>query len=67
MLLRLLFGIGSDPGKAAHHDPEAKKMAVKCDLCRDLAGAACEASCPTGAIVRVDPSAYIKDVMTVKV
>jgi thioredoxin reductase/Fe-S-cluster-containing hydrogenase component 2 len=66
MLLRLLFGIGGDPGKTAHHDPEAKKMAVKCDLCRDLAGAACEASCPTGAIVRVDPSAYIRDVMTVK-
>jgi Fe-S-cluster-containing hydrogenase component 2 len=43
---------------------ETRQMAVKCDLCRALpAGPACEASCPTGAIVRVDLKTYIDDVM----
>ena len=69
-LLRLLFGIGRDEGAAAHHGSgDVKKMAVKCDLCREredlkLPGAACERSCPTGAIIRVDPSTYINRVMS---
>jgi CRP-like cAMP-binding protein/thioredoxin reductase/Pyruvate/2-oxoacid:ferredoxin oxidoreductase delta subunit len=43
---------------------DTRKMAVKCDLCLGLAGGpACEASCPTGAIVRVNPKTYIDAVM----
>jgi thioredoxin reductase/CRP-like cAMP-binding protein/Pyruvate/2-oxoacid:ferredoxin oxidoreductase delta subunit len=67
-LLRLLFGIGG--GQTAHHSAgDVKKMAVKCDLCRErddlkLPGAACERSCPTGAIVRVDPSTHINRLMS---
>lgn len=57
-LVRLLFGAGNGPASNGHGD-DVKKIAVKCDLCRDLPGAACERSCPTGAIVRVDPHAYI--------
>jgi Fe-S-cluster-containing hydrogenase component 2 len=42
-------------------DPEqaAGKVAVKCDLCADIAGGpACVRSCPTGAAVRLDPRTY---------
>jgi Fe-S-cluster-containing hydrogenase component 2/CRP-like cAMP-binding protein len=59
-LLRLLFGIGERVAAGAHGHEDVKKIAVKCDLCKDLPGAACERSCPTGAIVRVDPSVYIQ-------
>ena len=68
-LLRFLFGVG-DNGAPIHHGAgDVKKMAVKCDLCREredlkLPGAACERSCPTGAIVRVDPSTYIDRLMS---
>jgi len=61
LLHRLLFG-SSTPhfDAAAHGHEDVKKKAVKCDLCRELpAGAACERSCPTGAIVRVRPATYI--------
>ncbi len=41
-----------------------KEFPVKCDLCAGLGGtAACETSCPTGAIVRVDPAAYLDEVL----
>ena len=62
-LLQILFGWGS---RHDEHDPHAKKMAVKCDLCAALPGrqsggaaSACEASCPTGAILRVAPKTYV--------
>lgn len=59
---RLMFGWGADPRVAfdphAHHEGQ-KKAAVKCDLCKGFGAAACEASCPTGAIVRVNPKAYV--------
>jgi Fe-S-cluster-containing hydrogenase component 2/thioredoxin reductase/CRP-like cAMP-binding protein len=52
----------SDQGEA-----EIRSVAVKCDLCRELPAnrhgkrdAACVATCPTGAIVRVDPSEYVE-------
>ena len=42
---------------------------MKCDLCRELpakksgaARAACVASCPTGAIVRIDPGEYVDEI-----
>lgn len=44
-------------------------VAVKCDLCRELPGidrgghTACVAACPTGALVRVDPTAYASKIL----
>lgn len=38
---------------------ESKSIAVKCDLCRDLAsGPACVRGCPTGAVLRLTPEEY---------
>jgi CRP-like cAMP-binding protein/Fe-S-cluster-containing hydrogenase component 2 len=67
VLARLLFGAGSKP-KAPPAD--APKHAVKCDLCRDVKGlhdrpghTACVSSCPTGAIVRVNPKKYVDQLL----
>jgi thioredoxin reductase/CRP-like cAMP-binding protein/Fe-S-cluster-containing dehydrogenase component len=67
VLSRLLFG----PKPKLKHDPHAAKKAVKCDLCTNLPArsgggtkAACVSSCPTGAIVRVNPRDYIHEVLT---
>ena len=36
------------------------KKAVKCDMCKDLAGgAACVRACPTGAAIRVSPERFL--------
>ena len=36
------------------------KKAVKCDMCKDLAGGpACVRACPTGAAVRLSPEAFV--------
>jgi thioredoxin reductase/CRP-like cAMP-binding protein/Fe-S-cluster-containing hydrogenase component 2 len=41
-----------------------KEFPVKCDLCEGLGGiAACEASCPTGAVLRVGPATYVERVL----
>ena len=62
-LWNLLFGGRQSAAKAD------KKMAVKCDLCTNLPAkrgqhrAACVASCPTGAILRVSPKDYVDSVM----
>ena len=38
----------------------SQKVAVKCDMCRDLqAGPACVHSCPTGAAIRASPQDFI--------
>jgi CRP-like cAMP-binding protein/Fe-S-cluster-containing hydrogenase component 2/thioredoxin reductase len=62
LLSWLLFGLGYGPGEdkravdAAH---KGKKLAVKCDMCKDVAGgAACVRSCPTGAAIRVSPEQF---------
>ena len=68
LLMRLFFGAGE--ARAAGNE-EGKKLAVKCDLCSSLpAGpsadgkrAACVESCPTGAVLRVNPSDYVEKVM----
>jgi CRP-like cAMP-binding protein/thioredoxin reductase/Fe-S-cluster-containing hydrogenase component 2 len=62
LLQWLLFGAGPGPGE----DPGAKKvksdspkLAVKCDMCKDLAaGPACVRACPTGAAIRVNPEQF---------
>ncbi len=38
-------------------------VATKCDLCRERAGPACVAACPTGSILRVDPSRDFAEVL----
>ena len=71
----LLFGLGSGPGEAAHVAEgdngaggrgaaackvDAPKKAVKCDMCKDLAGGpACVRACPTGAAIRVSPESFV--------
>jgi CRP-like cAMP-binding protein/Fe-S-cluster-containing hydrogenase component 2/thioredoxin reductase len=51
----LLFGLGAAPGeRAPAYDGDARKVAVKCDLCREVGGAPrCVNSCPTGAAIRI--------------
>jgi CRP-like cAMP-binding protein/thioredoxin reductase/ferredoxin-like protein FixX len=63
LLSWLLFGAGGAPGeerKAAKTDPNAVKMAVKCDMCKDLKGGpSCVRACPTGAAIRVNPIEFM--------
>lgn len=60
----LLFGAGPGPGHtAAAADPAVKspRKAVKCDMCRDLAGGpACVRACPTGAAIRIGPEKFVE-------
>ncbi|HXZ48001.1 MAG TPA: cyclic nucleotide-binding domain-containing protein [Usitatibacter sp.] len=57
----LLWGAGPEPGMEAHAaSKEAVKRAVKCDMCKDLAGGpACVRACPTGAAIRVSPELFL--------
>ncbi len=63
LLQWLLLGLGTGPGEAPHdpnehHDPATKK-AVKCDMCKSIAGGpACVRSCPTGAAIRISPEEF---------
>jgi Fe-S-cluster-containing hydrogenase component 2 len=58
----LLAGVGPEPGR----EPKVKakdvaKKAVKCDMCKGLAGgAACVRACPTGAAIRVSPEQFLR-------
>ncbi|HEX5756260.1 MAG TPA: cyclic nucleotide-binding domain-containing protein [Arenimonas sp.] len=61
-LLQWLFLGGAEPGEvmAKASDAKAAKVAVKCDMCRDLsAGPACVRACPTGAAIRISPEQFI--------
>ncbi len=72
LLSWMLFGMGPGPGQdkawsAARRQrakagnggqSESVKLAVKCDMCKDIeGGAACVRACPTGAAIRVGPEA----------
>ena len=62
LLSWLLFGVGREPGaEVAHeHAGNAAKVAVKCDMCKDLRGGpACVRACPTGAAIRVNPREFM--------
>ncbi|MFK7896032.1 MAG: NAD(P)-binding domain-containing protein [Myxococcota bacterium] len=73
LLMRILFPKravkAADAPPPAEGGAAAVKKAVKCDLCRELPAkksgaprAACVASCPTGAIVRIDPGEYVNEI-----
>ncbi|MGH7096708.1 MAG: cyclic nucleotide-binding domain-containing protein [Stellaceae bacterium] len=60
----LLWGLGPGPGEdrspAALARREGSKHAVKCDMCKGIAGGpACVRACPTGAAIRVDPEHFV--------
>ncbi|MAP10866.1 MAG: cyclic nucleotide-binding protein [Gammaproteobacteria bacterium] len=59
----LLFGKGPAPGQGPDKSAggDAAKKAVKCDMCKDLAGGpACVRACPTGAALRVMPEEFLE-------
>jgi CRP-like cAMP-binding protein/Fe-S-cluster-containing hydrogenase component 2 len=57
----LVLGLGPEPGmEPKPTSKDIPKKAVKCDMCKDLAGgAACVRACPTGAAVRVSPEQFL--------
>ncbi|MSO88748.1 MAG: cyclic nucleotide-binding domain-containing protein [Rhodospirillaceae bacterium] len=65
LLAWMLFGLGHGPGEdweATHgkkKDPNKRKMAVKCDMCKGIEGGpSCVRACPTGAAIRVSPEEF---------
>ena len=64
ILLEIILGPRGESKEAG-----GEKVAVKCDLCRKLPQpstqkrSACVESCPTGAIIRVDPREYVNRVL----
>jgi Fe-S-cluster-containing hydrogenase component 2 len=70
VLFRLLFGWGGS-GNGTAGAEVGPKVAVKCDLCRELPAwrgekrAACVSACPTGAIARVNPKRYVDRLLAV--
>ena len=61
LLAWLLLGVTDEPGLERHKaGKDQAKKAVKCDMCKDLAGGpACVRACPTGAALRVSPEAFL--------
>jgi len=59
----LLTGLGPEPGEelAPKKKEDQSKKAVKCDMCKDLAGGpACVRACPTGAAIRMSPESFFE-------
>jgi len=58
----LLTGRGPAPGERQPvGETSSVKKAVKCDMCKDLAGGpACVRACPTGAALRISPAEFGK-------
>ena len=61
LLSWLLTGLTAEPGREeAYHNDALGKKAVKCDMCKGIAGgAACVRACPTGAAIRVSPEKFL--------
>jgi len=57
----LMTGSGPGPGERQPLAAgSAMKKAVKCDMCKDLAGGpACVRACPTGAALRMSPAEFV--------
>ena len=68
LLSWLFFGRGSGPGEdksdAGMKHRKGSPHAVKCDMCKGLAGPACVRACPTGAAIRVNPAQFIEVMRT---
>ena len=64
LLSWLFFGTGPGPGEdKSEYGMKHRKgsaHAVKCDMCKGLAGPACVRACPTGAAIRVNPAQFIE-------
>jgi len=59
LIAQLLLGWTT---KAAEPEQGVQQKAVKCDMCKGLAGgAACVRACPTGAAVRASPEEFLED------
>jgi len=64
LLSWLLLGSGPGPGEdksagAMKNSQNSPKVAVKCDMCKDIpGGASCVRACPTGAAIRVSPEDF---------
>ena len=67
LLSWLLTGFGPGPGEPSPKwtkkqlgEEKPKKIAVKCDMCKGIAGGpACVRACPTGAAIRVSPEEFL--------
>ena len=61
LLSWILTGHGPAPGARQPLEQKSSiKKAVKCDMCKDLAGGpACVRACPTGAALRMSPSEFV--------
>jgi len=70
LLQWLLLGRGPGPGEdksplAKKSGQNAPKVAVKCDMCKDIeGGASCVRACPTGAAIRVSPENFFSLAMS---
>ncbi len=64
LLSWLFFGAGPGPGEDKSEyglrHRKGSAHAVKCDMCKGLAGPACVRACPTGAAIRVNPAEFIE-------
>jgi Fe-S-cluster-containing hydrogenase component 2/CRP-like cAMP-binding protein len=70
LLQWLFFNRGPGPGEPDHEwierelarsKVETPKVAVKCDMCKGIAGGpSCVRACPTGAAIRVSPEEYLR-------
>jgi CRP-like cAMP-binding protein/thioredoxin reductase/Fe-S-cluster-containing hydrogenase component 2 len=64
LLSWLFFGAGPGPGEDKSEEGmkhrKGSAHAVKCDMCKGLAGPACVRACPTGAAIRVNPAEFIE-------
>ncbi|MEN8720512.1 MAG: cyclic nucleotide-binding domain-containing protein [Oceanococcaceae bacterium] len=59
----IFTGMGLAPGTSVPYDKSSgtPKKAVKCDMCKDLAGGpACVRACPTGAALRLSPEEFME-------
>ena len=65
LLSWMMFGMGPGPGQDKKRKKDKKKggddrkVAVKCDMCKDVGGGpSCVRACPTGAAIRVSPEEF---------
>jgi Fe-S-cluster-containing dehydrogenase component/CRP-like cAMP-binding protein len=57
--------VRTDGGRKAPLSHVYPEIAVKCDLCREYDAPACVSTCPTGAILRLDPTRDVAEVALV--